>query len=51
MTAVIKEEKTMGATVKTYLEMYQEFIGGYKQYKMQKAVPAVKVEKTQNTAE
>lgn len=38
MAAVIKEEKRI-APVKTYLERYQEYLGGYKQYKATKAVP------------
>ncbi|WP_422123892.1 hypothetical protein DHX103_03525 [Planococcus sp. X10-3] len=33
MTAIIKEEKRMDNPPKTYLQMYQEFINGYKQYK------------------
>lgn len=38
MTAILKEETTMDNPTKTYLQMYEEFISGYKQYKMEKAV-------------
>ena len=38
MTAIIKEETRMEEHTKTYLEMYQEFLEGYKQFKMEKAV-------------
>lgn len=48
MTAVIKEEKTMATSVKTYLELYQEFIVGYKQYKMEKAAPTTRVGKARH---
>lgn len=46
MTAIMKEEKTMDAQTKTYLQMYEEFINGYKQYKMEKAEPWTKNEKS-----
>ena len=34
---VIKEEKRMDNLAKTYLQIYTEFISGYKQYKMERA--------------
>ena len=37
MTAILNEETRMDGHTKTYLEMYQEFLEGYKQYKMEKA--------------
>ena len=37
MTANVKEEKRMDNLDKTYLQIYEEHISGYKQYKMEKA--------------
>ncbi len=37
MTAIAKEEKTMEVLTKTYLQVYQEYVKGYKQYKLEKA--------------
>ena len=45
MTAIIKEETRMDNITKTYLQMYEEFIVGYKQYKKEKAVPYTKTKK------
>lgn len=50
MAAVIKEEKRMDGPVKTYLERYQEFLGGYKQFKMEKEALSTKY-KTINSRE
>lgn len=36
MNALIKEEQKMDRLEKSYLQLYQEFISGYKQYKMEK---------------
>ncbi|HSJ37920.1 MAG TPA: hypothetical protein VK945_06865 [Planococcus sp. (in: firmicutes)] len=36
MTAILKEEKRMDTPAKTYLQIYEEYINGYKQYKMEK---------------
>ena len=36
MNALIKEEQKMDHLEKSYLQLYQEFISGYKQYKMEK---------------
>lgn len=51
MTAIIKEETRMDNLTKTYLQMYEEFISGYKQYKMEKAAPYTKTEKAERTAD
>ncbi|WP_416145224.1 hypothetical protein [Planococcus koreensis] len=42
MTAIIKEETRMDHLAKTYLQMYEEFIVGYKQYKKEKSTPYMK---------
>ncbi|HSJ37925.1 MAG TPA: hypothetical protein VK945_06890 [Planococcus sp. (in: firmicutes)] len=34
MTAIVKEENRMANPAKTYLQRYEEYISGYKQYKM-----------------
>ncbi|MGH2317829.1 hypothetical protein ACRC6Q_08665 [Planococcus sp. SE5232] len=47
MTVMMKEEKRMDRTTKTYLEVYEEFINGYKEYKMEKQA-AIKTDKTRN---
>ena len=47
MTVMMKEEKRMDRTKKTYLEIYKEHINGYKQYKMEKET-STKAGKTQN---
>lgn len=48
MTVMMKEEKRMDRAKKTYLEVYEEFINGYKQYKMEKETHSTKAEKTLN---
>lgn len=48
MTAMMKEEKRMDRSRKTYLEVYEEFINGYKQYKMEKMAHSTKAEKIRN---
>lgn len=48
MTVMMKEEKRMDRTTKTYLEVYEEFINGYKQYKMEKETHSVKAEKARS---
>ena len=45
MTVMMKEEKRMDRSKKTYLEVYEEFISGYKQYKKEKET-STKAEKT-----
>lgn len=45
MTAILKEEKRMDNPTKTYLQMYEEYISGYKQYKMEKAAVCAKTAK------
>lgn len=50
MTAVMMKEKRMSNRTKTYLEVYEEFISGYKQYKMDRQVQSDKAEKTDSTA-
>ncbi|MFP8782840.1 hypothetical protein [Planococcus plakortidis] len=37
MTAIVKEEMAMEIPNKTYLKTYEEYINGYKQYKLEKA--------------
>lgn len=44
MTVMMKEVKRMGNPTKTYLEVYEEHVMGYKQYKMEKAVQSTKKE-------
>ncbi|MGM0897069.1 MAG: hypothetical protein ACQEV0_04165 [Bacillota bacterium] len=39
MTAIVKEETTMEIPNKTYLQTYEEYISGYKQYKLEKLAP------------
>ena len=36
MTVIANEETKMDGLTKTYLEMYEEYISGYKQYKLEK---------------
>lgn len=36
MNALIKEEQKMDHLTKSYLQLYKEFISGYKQYKLEK---------------
>lgn len=36
MSALIKEEQKMDHLTKTYLQLYKEYISGYKQYKLEK---------------
>lgn len=45
MTAMAKEEKRVDTTVKTYLERYQDFISGYKQYKNEKVASTSNTQK------
>lgn len=45
MTVVINGEKRMDQATKTYLEMYKEYLFGYKQYKAEKATLSKEVEK------
>lgn len=48
MTAIIKEENRMDAPAKTYLQMYLDYINGYKQYKKEKfTFAAEKMQKQQ----
>ncbi|WP_285228754.1 hypothetical protein [Planococcus sp. ISL-109] len=42
MTAIVKEEKSMDKLAKSYLQIYEEFISGYKQYKMEKTALCTK---------
>lgn len=44
MTVLMNEEKGMDTPVKTYLEMYEDHIRGYKAYKMDKATGAALAE-------
>lgn len=53
MTVIANEEKKMDGAAKTYLEMYEEYINGYKQYKLEKAavsIEAVQIESFEETA-
>lgn len=36
MSALIKEEQKMDHLTKTYLQLYKEYVSGYKQYKLEK---------------
>lgn len=36
MNVVVKEDGRMAGQTKTYLQMYEEYLIGYKQYKMEK---------------
>ncbi|WP_169314382.1 hypothetical protein [Planococcus antarcticus] len=45
MTLMVNGEKRTDQLAKTYLEMYKEYIVGYKQYKMEKAALCTGVEK------
>lgn len=36
MSALIKEEQKVDHLTKTYLQLYTEYISGYKQYKLEK---------------
>lgn len=36
MNALIKEEQKMDHLTKTYLQLYTDYISGYKQYKLEK---------------
>lgn len=51
MTAIIKEESRMDNLTKTYLQMYEEFIVGYKQYKMEKDAPYTQTTKADRVAD
>lgn len=42
MTVIANEAKKMDGVVKTYLEMYEDYIRGYKEYKMEKAIIGAK---------
>lgn len=48
MTVMMKEEKRMDKPAKTYLEVYEEHVLGYKHYKMEKDAQSIKTEKTQH---
>ena len=45
MTAILKEETRMDKQTKSYLQMYEEYISGYKQYKMEQAALCAKTAK------
>lgn len=49
MAVVIKEDKRVDTSMKTYLERYQEFIGGYKQYKNEKVASTSNTQKPKST--
>lgn len=51
MTVIANEEKKMDEAVKTYLEMYEEHIDGYKQYKLEKTTVSISMEEAQNFGE
>ena len=42
MTTIIREETRMDNLPKTYLQMYEEYIKGYKQYKQERVTLSVK---------
>ncbi|WP_186759687.1 hypothetical protein [Planococcus sp. CPCC 101016] len=50
MTVMIKEGTKMEKRVKTYLEVYEEYRNGYKQYKLDKAALNSRVEKAEPAA-
>ena len=50
MTVMIKEERKMDKRKMTYLEVYEEHLNGYKQYKMDKVALNSRVEKAKPTA-
>ena len=39
MTTIVKDQTTMEIPSKTYLQTYEEYINGYKQYKLEKTAP------------
>ncbi|MFC4712895.1 hypothetical protein [Planococcus dechangensis] len=39
MTTIVKDQTTMESPAKTYLQTYEEYINGYKQYKLEKTTP------------
>ncbi|MCM3610435.1 hypothetical protein M4S82_04165 [Planococcus sp. MERTA32b] len=41
MTVIKNEETKMDGLTKTYLEMYEEYINGYKQYKLEKTAVSI----------
>lgn len=47
MTVMIKEETKIEKAVKTYLEVYEEYMTGYKQYKLEKTALNSKVKKAE----
>lgn len=50
MNALIKKEQKMDHLAKPYLQLYTEFISGYKQYKLEKENSAYTVsEETEST--
>lgn len=51
MTVIANEEKNMDSAVKTYLEMYEEYINGYKQYKLEKSAVSIEMMEAQNFGE
>jgi hypothetical protein len=39
MTTITNDQTTMEIPAKTYLQTYEEYINGYKQYKLEKITP------------
>ncbi|WP_199172818.1 hypothetical protein [Planomicrobium sp. MB-3u-38] len=48
MTVIANEEKKMDGVVKTYLEIYEEHIKDYKQYKLEKIAVSIEMMEAQN---
>ncbi|MDN7247037.1 hypothetical protein QWY16_10465 [Planococcus shenhongbingii] len=48
MNAVIREEKRVNGQTTSYLQMYQEFIKGYKQYKEERVNQYTKAAKAES---
>lgn len=51
MTVIANEEMKMDGLTKTYLEMYEEHINGYKQYKLEKTPVSVEALQTESFEE
>ena len=51
MTVIVNEELKIENAAKTYLEMYTEYINGYKQYKLEKTAVSIAVEEVQHFGE
>lgn len=51
MTVIANEEKKMDGVVKNYLEIYEEHIKGYKQYKLEKIAVSIVMMEAQNFGE